>query len=59
MKKMMRFLSVLFATLAFLSCQKGLDDYNSSPEANLEALWEIIAFSRGVSSMISKIPIRS
>ena len=42
MKKMMRFLSVLFATLAFLSCQKGLDDYNSSPEANLEALWEII-----------------
>ena len=42
MKKMMRFLSVLFATLAFLSCQKGLDDYYSSPEANLETLWEII-----------------
>lgn len=42
MKKMIRLFCALLICLSFPSCQKGMDEYDSSPEANMQALWEII-----------------
>jgi len=42
MRKLKCLLSLLLVLSVVPSCQKGLDEYDDSPETNLEVLWEII-----------------
>ncbi len=42
MRKLTRLLCFLLVFLALPACQKGLDEYDNSPETNLQVLWEII-----------------
>ena len=35
-------MGLLALLLAFAGCQRGVDEYDESPQANVEALWRMI-----------------